>query len=73
MKSMDCFSVTMTDVSSRIGYAMALITVVIKVMNRRHAVLFVVCVLDSFVSLTLKYNLSNLKQYLVLGAVVTKY
>ena len=72
MKSMDCFSVTMADVSSRIGYAMALITVVIKVMNRRHAVLFVVCVLDSFVSLTLKYNLSNLKQYLVLGAVVTK-
>ena len=73
MKSMDCFSVTMADVSSRIGYAMALITVVIKVMNRRHAVLFVVCVLDSFVFLTLKYNLSNLKQYLVLGAVVTKY
>ena len=72
MKSMDYFSVTMADVSTRIGYAMALITVVIKVMNRRHAVLFVVCVLDSFVSLTLKYNLSNLKQYLVLGAVVTK-
>ena len=70
---MDCFSVTMPDVSTRIGYAMALMTVVIKVMNRRHAVLFVVCVLDSFVSLTLKYNLSNLKQYLVLGAVVTKY
>ena len=63
----------MADVSSRIGYAIALITVVIKVMNRRHAVLFVVCVLDSFVFLTLKYNLSNLKQYLVLGAVVTKY
>ena len=72
MKSMDYFSVTMADVSTRIGYAMALITVVIKVMNRRHAVLFAVCVLDSFVSLTLKYNLSNLKQYLVLGAVVTK-
>ena len=72
MKSIDYFSVTMADVSTRIGYAMALITVVIKVMNRRHAVLFVVCVLDSFVSLTLKYNLSNLKQYLVLGAVVTK-
>ena len=70
---MDSFSVTMADVSKRIGYAMALITVVIKVMNRRHAVLLVVCVLDSFVSLTLKYNLSNLKQYLVLGAVVTKY
>ena len=70
---MDSFSVTMADVSARVGYAMALITVVIKVMNRRHAVLFVVCVLDSFVSLTLKYNLSNLKQYLVLGAVVTKY
>ena len=70
---MDSFSVTMADVSTRMGYAMALITVVIKVMNRRHAVLFVVCVLDSFVSLTLKYNLSNLKQYLVLGAVVTKY
>ena len=70
---MDSFSVTMADVSTRIRYAMALITVVIKVMNRRHAVLFVVCVLDSFVSLTLKYNLSNLKQYLVLGAVVTKY
>ena len=72
MKNMDCFSVTMADVSTSIGYAMALITVVITVMNRRHAVLFVVCVLDSFVSLTLKYNLSNLKQYLVLGAVVTK-
>ena len=70
---MDSFSVTMADVLTSIGYAMALITVVIKVMNRRHAVLFVVCVLDSFVSLTLKYNLSNLKQYLVLGAVVTKY
>ena len=70
---MDSFSVTMPHVSTRIGYAMALIAVVIKVMNRRHAVLFVVCVLDSFVSLTLKYNLSNLKQYLVLGAVVTKY
>ena len=73
MKNMDCFSVTMADVSTSVGYAMALIAVVITVMNRRHAVLFVVCVLDSFVSLTLKYNLSNLKQYLVLGAVVTKY
>ena len=63
---------TMADVSATLGYAMALITVVITVMNRRHTVLFVVRVLDSFVSLTLKYNLSNLKQYLVLGAVVTK-
>ena len=63
---------TMADVSATFGYAMALITVVITVMNRRHTVLFVVRVLDSFVSLTLKYNLSNLKQYLVLGAVVTK-
>ena len=72
MKSMDIFSVKMADVFTSFGYAMALITVVITVMNRRHTVLFVVCVLDSFVSLTLKYNLSNLKQYLVLGAVVTK-
>ena len=72
MKSMDCLSVTMADVLASLGYAMALITVVITVMNRRHTVLFVVCVLDSFVSLTLKYNISNLKQYLVLGAVVTK-
>ena len=72
MKSMDYFSVTMADVSTRIGYAVALIAVVITVMNQRHTVLFVVCVLDSFVSLTLKYNLSSLKQYLVLGAVVIK-
>ena len=72
MKSMEGFSVTMADVFTSLRYAMALMTVVITVMNQRHTVLFVVCVLDSFVSLTLKYNLSNLKQYLVLGAVVTK-
>ena len=62
----------MADVSTSFGYAMALITVVITLMNQRHTVLFVVCVFDSFVSLTLKYNLSNLKQYLELRAVVTK-
>ena len=56
---MDCFSVTMADVSTSIGYAMALINVVITVMNRRHMVLFVVCVLDSFVSLTQIFSLSN--------------
>ena len=72
MKNMDGFSVTMAYVSASLAYAMALITVVITVMNRRHEVFFVVCVLDSFVSLTLKNNLSNLKQYLVIGAVVTK-
>ena len=59
MKNMDCFSVTMADVSTSVGYAMALITVVITVMNRRHAVLFVVCLLDSFVSLTQIFSLSN--------------
>ena len=50
---------TMADVSTSIGYAMALITVVITVMNQRHMVLFVVCVLDSFVSLTQIFSLSN--------------
>ena len=69
---MDGFSVTMAYVAASLAYAMALITVAITVMNRRHEVFFVVCVLDSFVSLTLKNNLSNLKQYLVIGAVVTK-
>ena len=59
MKNMDCFSVTMADVSTRVGYAMALITVAITVMNRRHAVLFVVCLLDSFVSLAQIFSLSN--------------
>ena len=56
---MDCFSVTMADVSASIAYAMALITVAITVMNRRHTVLFVVCVLDSFVSLTQILSLSS--------------
>ena len=56
---MDCFSVTMADVSTRISYAMALMTVVITVMNRRHTVLFVVCVLDSFMFLTQTFSLSN--------------
>ena len=59
MKNMDCFSVTMADVSTSVGYAMALITVAITVMNRRHAVLFVVCLLDSFVSLAQIFSLSN--------------
>ena len=49
----------MADVSTSIGYAMALITVVITVMNRRHAVLFVVCVLDSFVAVTQIFSQSN--------------
>ena len=56
---MDCFSVTMADVSTSLGYAMVLMTVVITVMNQRHTVLFVVCVLDSFVSLTQIFSLSN--------------
>ena len=51
---MDYFSVTMADVSTSIIYAMALIAVAITVMN-----LFVVCVLDSFVSLTQIFSLSN--------------
>ena len=59
MKNIDCFSVTMADVSTSIGYAMAVMTVAITVMNRRHTVLFVVCVLDSFVSLTQIFSLSN--------------
>ena len=59
MKKGDCFSVTMADVSTSLVYAMVLITVVITVMNRRHTVLFVVCVLDSFVSLTQIFSLSN--------------
>ena len=59
MKNMDFFNVTMADVSTSLAYAMALITVVITVMNRRHMVLFVVCVLDSFVSLTQIFSLSN--------------
>ena len=59
MKNMDCFSVTMADVPASISYAMALITVAIAVMNRRHSVLFVVCVLDSFVSLTQIFSLSS--------------
>ena len=50
---------TMADVSTSLGYAMALIAVVITVMNRRHTVLFVVCVLDSFVSLTQIFSVSN--------------
>ena len=50
---------TMANVSASIGYAMALITVAMAVMNGRHAVLFVVCVLDSFVSLTQIFSLSN--------------
>ena len=45
---------TMADVSTSIIYAMALIAVAITVMN-----LFVVCVLDSFVSLTQIFSLSN--------------
>ena len=49
----------MADVSASLAYAMALITVVITVMNRRHMVLFVVCVLDSFMSLTQTFSLSN--------------
>ena len=49
----------MADVSTRISYAMAGITVAITVMNRRHMVLFVVCVLDSFMSLTQTFSLSN--------------
>ena len=49
----------MADVSTSVGYAMALITVAITVMNRRHAVLFVVCLLDSFVSLAQIFSLSN--------------
>ena len=44
----------MADVSTSIIYAMALIAVAITVMN-----LFVVCVLDSFVSLTQIFSLSN--------------
>ena len=56
---MDSFSVTMADVFTSLRYAMALITVVITVMNRRHTVLFVVCVLDSFMSLTQTFSLSN--------------
>ena len=56
---MDFFNVTMADVSASLAYAMALITVVITVMNRRHMVLFVVCVLDSFMSLTQTFSLSN--------------
>ena len=56
---MDFFNVTMADVSTSLAYAMALITVVITVMNRRHMVLFVVCVLDSFMSLTQTFSLSN--------------
>ena len=59
MKNMDFFNVTMADVSASLAYAMALITVVITVMNRRHMVLFVVCVLDSFMSLTQTFSLSN--------------
>ena len=49
----------MADVSTSSGYAMVLITVVITVMKRRHTVLFVVSVLDSFVSLTQIFSLSN--------------
>ena len=49
----------MADVSASIACAMALITVAITVMNRRHTVLFVVCMLDSFVSLTQIFSLSN--------------
>ena len=49
----------MADVSASIGCAMALITVAITVMNRRHTVLFVVCVLDSVVSLTQIFSLST--------------
>ena len=49
----------MADVSTSLGYAMALITVAITVMNRRHTVLFVVGVLDSFVSLTQIFSLSS--------------
>ena len=56
---MDCFSVTISDVLTSLGYAMVLMTVVITVMNQRHTVLFVVCVLDSFVSLTQIFSLSN--------------
>ena len=59
MKNMDFFNVTMADVSASLAYAMALITVAITVMNRRHMVLFVVCVLDSFMSLTQTFSLSN--------------
>ena len=59
MKKMDCFSVTMADVSTSLGYAMVLMTVKITVMNQRHTVLFVVCVLDSFVSLAQIFSLSN--------------
>ena len=56
---MDCFSVTISDVLRSLGYAMVLMTVVITVMNQRHTVLFVVCVLDSFVPLTQIFSLSN--------------
>ena len=49
----------MANVSTSLVYAMVLITVVITVMNRRHTVLFVVSVLDSFVSLTQIFSLSN--------------
>ena len=59
MKNWHCFSVTMANVSTSLVYAMVLITVVITVMKRRHTVLFVVCVLDSFVSLTQIFSLSN--------------
>ena len=59
MKIWHCFSVTMANVSTSLVYAMVLITVVITVMKRRHTVLFVVSVLDSFVSLTQIFSLSN--------------
>ena len=49
----------MADVFTSLIYAMGLMTVAITVMNRRHAVLFVVCVLDSFLSLTQIFSQSN--------------
>ena len=52
MKNMDCFSVTMADVCPKVLYAMGPIIVAITVMNQRQTALFVVYVLDSFVSLT---------------------
>ena len=49
----------MADVFASLIYAMGLMTVAITVMNRRHAVLFVVCVLDSFVAVTQIFSQSN--------------
>ena len=59
MKNMDFLSVIMAYVLTSMIYAMILITVAITVMNRRHAVLFVVCLLDSFVSLAQIFSQSN--------------